>query len=253
MNSKIRGFTLIELLVVIAIIGILASLLLPVFAKAKAKARNAQCTSNLRQWAVIFETYCNDNDGYFSDGQGVGWARGEWVTELRDQYKDNRSILVCPCAKHRLEGKVYGHANRGYLLGDSAPYNKDVASYGMNNWCYDASGDTQGRKQADHWQGYMGVGAEDPNNIPVFGDAMWRGGGPRHTDKPPAKNGQWKGYGQGMKHFCLDRHSGGVNWTFMDGSLRKVSMKELWTLKWHRKFDTKVSHNWPSWMEDAPQ
>lgn len=61
-KSSVNGFTLIELLVVIAIIAILAALLLPVFGRAKAKARNAVCLSQLRQLGVTTRLYANDNE-----------------------------------------------------------------------------------------------------------------------------------------------------------------------------------------------
>jgi len=63
--SRPRGFTLIELLVVIAIIGILASMLMPVFAQAREKARQTVCTSNIRQLGLAFQMYTQDNDGTF--------------------------------------------------------------------------------------------------------------------------------------------------------------------------------------------
>ncbi|MHB8997362.1 MAG: DUF1559 family PulG-like putative transporter [Armatimonadota bacterium] len=57
-----KGFTLIELLVVIAIIAILAAILFPVFAKAREKARQASCTSNLKQIALALRMYAQDYD-----------------------------------------------------------------------------------------------------------------------------------------------------------------------------------------------
>lgn len=66
MNNK-RGFTLIELLVVIAIIAILASMILPVLARAKERADRAACGSNCRQWAIALVMYTDDNNQVLPD------------------------------------------------------------------------------------------------------------------------------------------------------------------------------------------
>ncbi|NLH43970.1 MAG: hypothetical protein GX448_19195 [Planctomycetes bacterium] len=61
----------------------------------------------------------------------------------------------------------------------------------------------------------------------------------------------------GLPRYAMDRHGGGINMLFMDWSVRKVGIKELWTLKWTKEFDragpwTKAGgvqpENWPQWM-----
>ncbi len=79
---RLAGFTLIELLVVIAIIAILAAILFPVFARARAKARQAKCLSNLKQIGLSFHMYATDYDELlpvFAPSQ-FNWTYGWYVS-----------------------------------------------------------------------------------------------------------------------------------------------------------------------------
>lgn len=105
-----RGFTLIELLVVIAIIAILAAILFPVFARAREKARQTSCLSNVKQIALGMLMYIQDYDErfpYFASGSSSVDPWICWPHQLQP-YLKNWQIYQCPSSPYGGEMNYHG-------------------------------------------------------------------------------------------------------------------------------------------------
>ncbi len=103
--------------------------------------------------------------------------------------------------------------------------------------------------------------AQNSNNIPLVFDSCWLYTRFFENAPPPPEDAD-----SGIRFFshvnpvCMDRHSSGINMTFMDFSVRKVGLKELWTLKWHGAYNTAgrwtrtggvLPEDWPKWLRNC--
>ncbi|NUQ00816.1 MAG: prepilin-type N-terminal cleavage/methylation domain-containing protein [Armatimonadetes bacterium] len=115
MTSQRRGFTLIELLVVIAIIAILAAILFPVFAKAREKARQSSCQSNVKQLMLAHAQYMQDYDAATCPSY-LPWgpSGNSWWWPLLGPYVKNNQLIVCPSSPQGVGTPATGNAGYGW-------------------------------------------------------------------------------------------------------------------------------------------
>jgi hypothetical protein len=194
--------------------------------------------------------YTDNNNGCFPTR---GLTTGRWIDALYDYYSKIEKMRVCPAArKYAVEyppGGSLGGANSAYgnkftswgkLSNDNGRPAGTYGSYGINEWVQvPGEGLTYVTSFADFWKTPNVKGAA---HIPLFLDCRFFGGWPLNSNVPPnPENNQDLTDGQGgqaMKRFCINRHQGAINGVFLDYSIRKIGLKQLWTLKWHRTFNT---------------
>ena len=252
-----KGFTLVELLVVIAVIALLMAILMPALQRAKRQTKAPVCLSNLRQWGVWYSMYTEDNDDKFFST----WYRQRyWRRPMWPYYKDCNDVLLCPmAAKCKGEfppsAQIPGSKFSAWALVPRYGLPRLDGSYGLNVYVINRDGLHQG-PIADIFSTWRTTLVSGANNIPVFLDCrfssvyVWGGA------VPPDYDGGGDSFGN-MSSVCIDRHDGHINSLFMDFSVRPVGLKELWTLKWHRTYNTASEwtiaggvkpEDWPEWM-----
>ena len=262
--SNGAGFTLIELLVVIAIIALLMAILMPALARVKQQAKTMGCRANLKQWTLYFAMYTEDHDGYFQAGVGSGHTY-HWGNALRSYYKNDHKIRCCPTATKPLfdeNGQLSPQWNVfsawGIFKGQGYAPEGDWGSYGINGWVENPPPSyTTVYEDFETKYNWRTPNVNGAGYVPLFMDALRFNVFPRDTDSPPdVQDLAWQGM-QHMRRICIDRHDGFINMAFLDWSVKKAGLKELWAFKWHRAYNQAgpwtaaggaQPSNWPQWM-----
>lgn len=254
-----KGFTLIELLVVIAIIAILAAILFPVFAQARAKARQTSCLSNVKQLALANLMYAEDWDEHYCisymdwvlkpapyvwpDNWPVGYPGSIW-TALLQPYVKNRQMYACPALSN--PGNNWS-ALMEYFTAGTYPYPQWSVGYSLN--C------VLGWAAPDFWSGVAqatisaqqtpsqtmwvcdGGFLDDPatgnilNIVPGTVDQIPYPPSEfaSHEDGwvgPYVRAPQW-GYGYGDAAAPIGRHNNMVNCGYLDGHAKAVTITKV--------------------------
>jgi prepilin-type N-terminal cleavage/methylation domain-containing protein/prepilin-type processing-associated H-X9-DG protein len=212
-------------------------------------------------------------------GPGWGWGWGYWGGYADvDWYRQTRGIRLCPMAVK----PAYPNGGEDYPVGGTflawgrflsksqwpsgtpGSWENSCGSYGINIIYSNYRLNDNPFPHPDAWRTPHVKGA---SRIPLQLDSTvpwgwWWGWGwkedgpdPPECDAIPTERVR----GNYLNPHCINRHDGGVNGLFMDWSVRKVGLKELWTLKWHKQFNTHARwtrtggirpDDWPKWMRN---
>jgi prepilin-type N-terminal cleavage/methylation domain-containing protein/prepilin-type processing-associated H-X9-DG protein len=195
-------------------------------------------------------------------------------------YWQNPKVLMCPSASKvaTVDGKTpdplandrtcgfpeWGHTEWGWYT-PWAPKLKAtgqpaMSSYGVNDWAATPYRLDTARQNIANQKAWGTINQKNSSNIPMAFDSAWYSITPEDTTGLIAPNVSV--HGNVCKYHSpwtfgpatLPRHNDGVNMVFLDGNVRRVGIVELWSLKWHKTFNTQNTwaqgrERWPDWIK----
>ncbi len=212
---KRRAFTLIELLVVIAIIAILAAILFPVFAKAREKARQSTCQSNLKQIGVGIMQYAQDYDEMLPPNYNYcppGSTNLLWWEDLIQPYTKNYQLVICPSNSP----------------GNPYPSPRPPASWGlpiplMYSYSANSNGGASGTRPIGGWGGGLAMA----RIVSVANLILIAESNSKELNTFATQSDAMAADGIGS---IRKLHNDGANWCFADGHVKflKKSEASMW-------------------------
>ena len=237
-TRKSSAFTLIELLVVIAIIAILAAILFPVFAQARAKARQIACLSNVRQLGMAFQQYFQDYDEQFPLLGKGGTPDTSWFFTMQPYIKSTK-MLRCP-----EDGAANWVAEKDWA--NPAVTGVRRASYTLNGYL------APGNSNPGHGGNFPYLaGIQKPASVIFLAESPSTFNGNyfhAHSWNPPTSTSHWKVDIDRPDDLAYDRHSDGFNAAFLDGHAKWMKWQQAWANR-----DPSVGGQYVTYMNNSGQ
>ena len=257
----------------------LVAILMPALQRVRNQARALVCQANLKQWGTILAIYTEDNDGRIPpDITAPLWfLRGSYLRNDEPNKPpvyhnfNTDNIALCPMAVKvsdkpftsmfpgwRIEGTSGSTFRAWEMTNPGRPFR---CSYGFNKnlfgQYYSFSSEYSHRL---NWWGLDTSSVRGKAKIPTLLDCTsYSDNFGAENRAPPKYDLESPNYLVSGPTFIINRHNGYINGLFLDRSVRKVGLKELWTLKWYSSFDTANEwtraggvrpDNWPEWMRN---
>jgi hypothetical protein len=235
---------------------------MPALRKVKEQGQMIKCLANLKQWNVIHSMYLQNSNGKFYSGYGADafW----WIAQMaeRDQSRIKNPIWFCPKCKGNStdSGRLSIFTNWGIFTTGNSNLSPDgiAGSYGLNGWVLNPIGASEsmseGRQLSNHWRTPQ---VKQAGEIPLMIEALRFDLWPQPSQGPMADPMSAWSSTEHMARACINRHNGMLNASFCDMSVRKLGLKELWKLRWHKTFSTSGPWTtaggnvpkWPTWIQ----